>query len=160
MAIIVENGSIVTGANSYVSGTELTTFATARGVTLVSGTETLLIQAMDYIENLNFKGMKLRYDQGLQWPRTDVWIDGFFNTTNNIPIQLKNGLMQTAIAIDQGNGPLIDMPRRTTHERVGELEVTYSDGASSVVLNRQITNALQKLLTNGTGASSVVVGKA
>lgn len=154
MAIIVEDGSVVANANSYVSEAELTAFATARGVTLTTDEEVLLISAMDYIESLQYKGFKLTRDQYLQWPRSYVVVDGWGIDSDTIPQELKNGLMQCAIAIDQGNNPLQDAPRSTKREKVGELEVEYMDNASSVVINKKILTSLQKLLANGGGASS------
>ncbi len=157
MTIIVEDGSVVTGANSYVTTTELTNYATARGVSLSAGAETLLIQAMDYIESRNFIGIRWTRDQPLQWPRVDVFIDGYYQDVDDIPVQLKNGQMTVAMAIDAGNGPLIDLPKNTKREKVGELEVEYMDGANSIIVNRNINAQLYKILANG---GSIVVSKA
>lgn len=157
MAIVVEDGTIVTGANSYVSGAELTSFATARGVTLVSGTEELLIKAMDYIEALQYKGVKYTQAQALQWPRADVYVDSYYLAVTSIPTDLKNGLMHCAIAIDEGNDPLQDAPRATTKEKIGEIEVEYKAGAAATVINKKVKNALWKLLVAGGG--NMMVGK-
>ncbi len=159
MTVVVENGTGVVGATSYVSETTLAAFATARGITLVTDQTQLLLSAMDYIEQLYFKGMKMRYDQALQWPRGDVWIDGFYQNPSTLPSQLLNGLMQTAIAIDQGNSPLQDAPRATKLEKVGDLEVEYSVSSASRVVNAKILYTLQKVLVGG-GSSSMSVGKA
>lgn len=161
MTIIVEDGTIVSGANSYASEAELSAFAAARNITLSGDytTEQLLITAMDYIESLYYKGVKLTYDQPLQWPRADVYIDGYYNSVDNIPKELKNGLMQAAIAVDSGNNPLQVEPRKTVREKVGELEVEYATGASSVVIDTKILSFLSKLLDGGSGAGQVNVGK-
>lgn len=159
MAIIVEDGSIVTGANSYVSVADLTTFATARGVTLVDDEEMLLIKAMDYIEQLAYKGVKRTRDQGLQWPRVDVYIDGYYFDSDEIPQQLKDGLCHAAIAIDEGNDPLADEVRKTIREKVGDLEVEYAPGSVSAVYNKKILNVLNKLLEGG-GSGMIKVSKA
>ncbi len=152
MAIVVEDGTIVEGANSYVSTTELTAFASARSITLTAGAETLLIQAMDYIESLSYQGAKRNFtDQPLQWPRVNVYIDGWYNSVDHIPQQLKDGLCHVAIAIDEGNGPDADVPRFTRSERVGDLEVVYASGAPSTPINQKIHNSLWKLLSNSSG---------
>ncbi len=158
MTIIVEDGTIVTGANSYVSVAELEAYGDIRSVVFVQDTESLLIQAMDYIETLKYKGVKFTYDQGLQWPRADVYIDGYYNDVNNIPKELKNGLMQTAVAIDQGNGPQQTTPRKTVREKVGELEVQYAEGSSSVTIDPKINAYLYKLLAAGGPGSANTVG--
>lgn len=147
--ITVENGTIVTNANSYVTTTELNNYASDRNITISGDASELLIQAMDYIESLDFIGVKYTNDQSLQWPRTGVIIDGYDQDIDSIPQILKNGQMATAIAIDAGNGPLIDLPRNVKRKRVGELEVEYMDGSSSVVVSRTINAQLHKLLQSG-----------
>lgn len=147
--IIVEDGSIVTSANSYVTTTELSNYASDRNVTISGDASELLIQAMDYIESLDFIGIKYTNDQSLQWPRTDVIIDGYYQDLDYIPTQLKNGQMAAALAIDAGNGPLIDLPRSVKRQRVGELEVEYMDGSASTIVVRTINSQLRKLLRGG-----------
>lgn len=158
--IVVEDGSVVSGANSYVNEATLTAFATARGYTLVDDEEVLLIQAMDYIESLSYKGVKRTSTQPLQWPRVDVYIDGYYLNSDTIPQQLKDGLCQTAIAIDQGYGPQVDVPRTTTMERVGDLEVQYAPGGPTRTINVKIKSALWKLLEGGGGTGQITAGKA
>lgn len=148
--IIVEDGSQVAGANSYITESELVTYAADRGVTLSGDTSVLLIKAMDYIEGLSYKGIKTLYDQPLKWPRAYVQIDSWNVLENNeIPVQLKNGLAAVAIAIDQGSGPLQVQERSTLREKVDVLEVEYAVGSSSQSIDPNITNALKDLLANG-----------
>jgi len=156
MTIVVEDGTIVADANSYVSEAELSAFATARGITLVLDTEILLIRAMDFIEGLLYKGSKLTYAQLLQWPRSNVIIDGYYLTANTIPEQLKNGLIECAIAIDQGTDPLNDIVPNVRRKRADVLEIEYATGAKTVPVNRRILNALWKILFNGLNGSNVI----
>lgn len=159
MSLTIETGAIVANANSYISTTDFTTYATARGYTLVSGAETLLIQAMDYLENLYYIGTKYTEEQGLQWPRSDVYIDGYLFAFDDIPQQLINAQCQVAMAIDQGNGPLIDLPRKALRQKVGPIEVEYSTGSSSVIINRKIQIMLAKLLAAGNGGNNFLVSR-
>lgn len=149
MTIVVEDGTVVSNANSYVSEATLTAFATARNITLTGNTEKLLIQAMDYIDQLEYKGYKYLSTQSLQWPRVDVYIDGYYNNTSHIPQQLKDGLCHCAIAIDQGNDPLLDIERQTKQETVGDISVVYMDSSYPSTQNIKIYNALRKILRNG-----------
>lgn len=146
MAIVVEDGTVVANANSYVSEAELTTYATARGVTITGNTEQLLIKAMDYIEGLDFIGVKYSLDQALQWPRVNVVIDSYLQDITTIPTQLKNGLMETALAIDAGNEPLSNLEREQQSVKVGDISVTYSSGANATTVVRKISNALAKVV--------------
>lgn len=149
MTIIVEDGSIVSGANSYVSEAELTAYALARGVTLTAGTEQLLIEAMDYIEAQNFIGTKQTATQPLQWPRTDVYIDGYYVQSTIIPNDLKSAEMATAVAIDQGNGPQNVLSAAVKKEKVDVIEVEYQDGAMSGTIDPKINASLKKVVVSG-----------
>lgn len=161
MTIIVETGEITPNANSYVSEAELTAFLAARNITLSGDytTEQLLLIGMDYIESLSYKGAKLLYTQPLQWPRVDVIIDGYYNDIDNIPKELKNGLMQTAVAIDAGNNPQAVLVRKTIKEKVGDLEVQYSEGSNAAVIDPKIMSFLYKLLGAGGAGSANAVGR-
>jgi hypothetical protein len=113
---------------------------------------------MDYIESLGYKGVKLRYDQELQWPRADVYIDGYYNNVDTIPKELKNGLMQVAASVDAGNSPQKLSQRKTLSEKVGDLQVTYSHGSNSSVIDPKITSFLYKLLegSGGSGSANII----
>lgn len=147
--IIVEDGSRVSGANSYISEAELNTYATDRGITIAGTDAVLLIQAMDYIESLNFIGYKSTDTQELQWPRTGVYLDAYPVDSDEIPQLLKDGLAEVALAIDADNGPNEDIERKTVRERVGEIEVEYSSGAAANTIVRKINTKLYKLLQGG-----------
>ena len=156
MTLIVEDGSIVANANSYISITNFTTYATARTYTLVGSAEPLLIQAMDYLENLMFKGTKRTSTQALQWPRFDVYIDKYYFSSTSIPQQLIDAQCEIAIAIDMGNGPLTDIDVQTKREKVGPIEVEYASNAAPFVINRRINNKLRKLLEAGAMGGNVI----
>jgi hypothetical protein len=159
MAIVVEDGTIVSGANSYVSEADLEAFATARGITLTADPAILLIKAMDYIESLGYKGYKSSSTQELQWPRYGVYVDGYCIDSDVIPTALKNGLMQTAISIDEGYDPTATLTQAVKRERVDVIEVEYMDGSSASPIIKKINLSLSKLLS-GYGGSVVRVSKA
>jgi hypothetical protein len=141
MAIVVETGEIVDGANSYVSEADLTSFATARGVTLTGDEEALLIQAMDYIESLSYKGLKKTRDQDLQWPRSGVYIDSYYLDNDVIPEET--------------------LGRKTSREKVGDLEVEYASSSVTNSLDVKIKGFLWKLLnSSGMGSNVINVTKA
>ena len=149
--IIVEDGSIVAGANSYISEANLTTYATDRGITIVGTKADLLIQAMDYIEQQYFIGLKYTQDQPLQWPRAGVEIDEFPIAVTEIPTLLIEALAETALAIDAGNSPIADLERTKQQVTVGPVSVTYAEGGNSAVVVRKISNKLAKLITGSGG---------
>jgi len=160
MTIVVEDGSVVSGANSYVSEAELSAFATARGITLSGDEEELLIQAMDYIESLSYIGSKQTRDQSLQWPRVNVLIDGYYINSDVIPAELKNGLMQTALSIDAGISPQQTLGRAVKRKKVDGLEIEYMDAAVTNTIDVKIKGFLWKLLSvGGIGGNTINVFK-
>lgn len=133
MALIIEDGSIVAGANSYVSLAEARAYATARNKPLPTddtALEALLISAMDYLEaqRARFEGSKVSAEQELQYPREGVIIDGIELASNVIPSILKQAQIRLAMEANAG----VDlMPTRTggfvKKEVVGPIETEYSE---------------------------------
>jgi hypothetical protein len=153
--IIVENGTVVAGANSYVSEADLTAYAADRGVTLTTALDVLIIKAMDYIESLSFIGDKHKEAQPLQWPRDEVYIDRYYIERETIPKELKEGVYTAALAIDAELDPLRIIERATKREKVDVIEVEYMDSAASETIVRTISAALYKILRpGGHGGSS------
>lgn len=159
--IIVETGARVTGANSYISVANFQTYVSDRGLTITGTEEDLLIQAMDYLESLDYVGYRYTEDQTLEWPRADAvkkriyWYD-----VDEIPQELIDAQCEVALAIDAGNGPIDNVARATKREKVGELEVEYKDNSASTVVVRKINAKLQRLLAHKSSGISFVVGKA
>jgi len=153
--IIVENGTVVAGANSYVSEAGLLDYAASRGVNLTGATDVLIIKAMDYIESRPFIGDKHREAQPLQWPRDEVYIDRYYIERETIPKELKNGVYTAALAIDAELDPLRIVERATKREKADVIEVEYMDSAASETIVRTISAALYKILRpGGHGGSS------
>lgn len=161
MTLIVEDGSIVANANSYVTTDELNTYATARGVTIASGVrEQWLVMAMDYLEQLSFKGIKYTQGQSLQWPRVNVTIDTYLVDSDEIPALLQNAQMQLAMSFYAGYSPINVHERAIKSADVGSLRVEYMDNASTNNIDPKVTFFLNKLLDGGVGGNTIRVNKA
>lgn len=156
--IVVETGSIVSGANSYVTTTELATYADERGIDITNTSEDLLIKSMDYLEGLNFKGYKNTRSQSLQWPRWGVYVDGYPVDSNTIPTELKEAQMQLALSIDGGYDPLGIIEPKVTKEKVDVIEIEYNWTGAKKDIDPRINNKLKKLLDSGPGVFNVVKG--
>lgn len=115
MAVIVEDGTGVAGANSYVSAADCGTYATARGLTFTpDGTgDSALIRATTWLDAtyINYwPGVPtLGRSQDLQWPRYDVEnttevtdVDGNTIAKDEIPVEVIDALCEAAI-IEQAN---------------------------------------------------------
>lgn len=78
MAMILEDGTGVVGANGFVSLTELGFYADERNIDLSAFTDAqmngaIVVSSKDYIDtSFNFKGDKLNEDQGMQIPTDEV----------------------------------------------------------------------------------------
>jgi hypothetical protein len=147
--IVVETGAIIDGANSYVSEAEFATYLSDRSITLTGNAALRLIQAMDYLESLSYKGTKKTSGQPLQWPRYCVTIDGWYSESNTIPKELKKAQMAIAVSVDEGNDPLSPIERATKREQVGPISVEYADSASSSTIVKSIPASLWKLVSGG-----------
>jgi len=148
MAIIVEDGTVVAGANSYVTESALIAYALDRGIALNIEASQLLIRAMDWIEVQKYKGDQVTTDQVLQWPRANV-ADKIYSViySDVIPAQLKAQQMYVATGIDQGFDPA------GYHEQGIESEtnclgdkVTYLSGALDHYAPSTTANRFNELL--------------
>ena len=160
--IVVEDGTGTNAAaNSYVSEADLTTYAADRGITLTAATDVLLIKAMDYIESLSFIGTKYSKGQALQWPRSNVYIDGFYFVPTIIPPALQTGQIATALAINSDNSPLATVGRSTKREKVDVIEVEYMSSAAAQPIVKTINAAMRKILVSGgSGTTTFEVNRA
>lgn len=158
MAIVVEDGTVVSGANSYISEAELSTYATDRGVTISGTASELIYQAMDYIEAQPFKGIKGTQAQPLQWPRYGVYIDTYYVASDSIPQLLKDAVCEVCIGIDGGVNPLANEERMTISEKVDVISVTYDKNSRNYTYLKAAETKLKKLLSStGFGISAVAV---
>lgn len=138
--MIVEDGSGVTDANSYVTVAEYRAYATPRGVSLpVSDTEveTQLILATDYLEAQCWKGIAAYDGQGLALPRDEVYIGGSLIASDMIPNKIKFAQMQLAIQVNNGVDlmpTVVGGSASVVREKVGPLETEY---ASSLTVGTQ-----------------------
>lgn len=134
-SLVVEDGSIVANATSYVTLTEARAYASARGITLSatdSVVDILAIKAMDFLESLRdqYQGEKVDDSQELQFPRNDVYIDGILQDYESIPSLLKKAQCQLIVELHSG---VVLMPTRKTapkkKTKVGPLETEYFSGS-------------------------------
>ena len=147
MATIVETGSIIANANSYISDADFASYASDRGISVAGTAATLLLNAALYVETLPFLGDKKTREQSMQWPRYDVMLDGFLTPSDVIPQILKDLQCEVALAIDAGNDPLAQVSRAVKKEKVDVIEVEYADNSAPFTYNRKI-KALEKKLIN------------
>lgn len=137
ITIIVEDGTNVTGANSYIAVQEARDYAWIRGITLPADDDqvaAMLIRSMDYIESFrnDFKGLKTYNNQSLQWPRSHVEIDGQQFSPYEIPIELKRALSQAVVEVNAGGAFMQATTGQVVkREKVDVLETEYMTAAEA-----------------------------
>ena len=145
---------------SYGNATDLTSYATARGVTLSGDADVLLTLAFDYLDSLEFIGQKAEEDQTKEWPRKEAYVDGVELDDNVIPQDIIDSQYAIAIAIDQGNDPAGKITPAIKGETVDVISVEYQDGVSNRTFDPRVFLKLKKYLTAGAGSTNnISVGR-
>ncbi len=163
--MIVENGTGLTNADSYVTVAEADTYATARNWTDWNGTtaqkQAALISATAYIDaNYRFKGTLLTLTQSLAWPRVDV-TDGEGRTITGVPSKVKSATIE--LARQAHLGPLVPTPETAAVKRKRvkagsvetETEYAVNGGSTSDPRPSPMADRLLAGLLSPTGASSL-----
>ncbi len=163
MALIVEDGSIVDNATSYISLADARTYAAARGLTLPAddaAAEAALVRAVDYMEATYYgrwQGGIVAAEQPRAWPRFPVVVENMIISASTIPAQLKAAQVEAAVAIGSGVDPLPSgTTAAVTREKVGALETEYAAAAGNSAVPRVVAvERMLRALLNGGGALRV-----
>lgn len=130
--IILEDGSLVTGATSLVSRGEYISYAASVGTTIADsiGTDRQLVDAMRFINSLEpkFNGVRVERDQALCFPRQGLYYEGWSWGYTEIPEAAKIAQMEVALYINAGLDPYNPQQNKiVTSERVeGAVSVSYA----------------------------------
>lgn len=151
MALIVEDGTGLSDANSYVSVAYADAYFLARNVTSWASLtikEALLIQATDYMEAVyseSWKGAVLLDTQSLSFPR-------IIDDATVYPDRLLKAVCELALKAD--SGPLLeDTEQRTIEESVGSITVKYAEYANQKTQYSFVYNLVSPyLLSSGASA--------
>jgi hypothetical protein len=112
MALIVEDGSGKSDAQSYVSVTDADDYhANHSASTDWSGADTadkekalrLATQWLDATYHGRWKGVRFSADQALDWPRDSVELDGYVLSVSDLPQQLLDATCEMALK-ERGRG--------------------------------------------------------
>lgn len=140
MALIVEDGSIVEGANSYVSLDEADTYFETHPYYSANWSdlnddqkESFLIYATTTIENLfTWKGYASNLAQPLGWPRVSVYNKyGTPLTDNVIPNNLKMAQMELAVNAAAGDSFATSSSAGLDEVKIDVIELKFSSSSTS-----------------------------
>lgn len=150
MTLIVEDGTGLNNANSYISVADCGLYHDKMGNTLWTGSdsakEVALRRATQYIDNnYRFIGYIKEETQSLSWPRYGA-IDYDGRTFDDIvPQKIKDAVSELALSALSGNLETnLDSSNYIKRQRVGELEIEYKEGSPTY----KIYNLAQKIISD------------
>lgn len=136
MALVIETGLIIQGAESFATAAELVTYATNFGKVIPADEvtqESLLRRAALQMDAMPWKGKAVNRDQALAWPRAEVKRQGWVLRLDEIPPQIKAG--QMALATEIHADDLVAPETKTgavVSETVGPISTTFAVANKSV----------------------------
>lgn len=162
MSLIVEDGSIVAGANSYASVADADAYFADRANAAWAALTTpqkqaALIQAGDYLEATYataWKGDRVSADQPMSWPRVGVIAYGYELPADGVPETLQRANIE--LAVRASSGPLAkDEGQRVKRRKVDVLETEYSEYSSAQTTYTAVSRMLAAYLKSDPTASGI-----
>lgn len=149
--LIIEDGSIVVDANSFVTDEEFKAYANIEGSTVPAtqpDREALLIAAMKYIvaEECRYKGCRVSAEQELPFPRKLMVVNNFYIDSNVIHKNVKKAQMELALQAASSDLFLTGQTQDIASEKLGELQVDYFSGGSSALIRTDTADVFLKPL--------------
>ena len=166
MALIVEDGSIVANADSYISVADATTFInnylggeydedSAAFLGLSTTRKEQILRKACYYLNIKYrtrwKGYKRFYSQSLDWPRADVQDEDDYDVPEDtIPRRLQRAQVEICVRLAAGDELFEDRSRGglIQSETVDVISVSYFASAPAQTLFESLENCLKGLLKN------------
>lgn len=133
--LIIEDGSIVAGAESFVTAAEFTDYADKRGgeyPATEAEQEQLLRLAVDYLfrEERKMQGYRVSEDQDLMYPRSGVCRYGFTVASDEIPQELKNAQIEAALYQNENELLINSSGQNVKKGKLDVMEIEYVSGDS------------------------------
>lgn len=164
MALVVEDGTGKVDAESYISAADASAYHAARGsaawAALASDAvrEQLLRKGTEYMESAygeRWQGCRMTGTQALSWPRSGVVVHGYSVASDVVPQAVQRACAELALRAISGDlSP--DLSAQVKQETVGQISVTYADGARQQVKFQAVDGLLSGLLCGPASAIKVV----
>lgn len=163
MALIVESGSGMATAESYVSVAAATTRQAALGNTnwatlTTAEMEQALRRATTHMGQAfrgRWYGARVNSTQALDWPRHGVTIDGYAVLSTIVPTDIANACSD--LAFKAAGGDLApDLARAVVRRKVGPLETEYDRNSPQATRYRAIDLTLSPYLTGSSTMARLV----
>lgn len=149
MTLIVEDGTGVADANTYVSVADHITFCAQYGVTVDSGAAEINLRVgMDFLETLDYQGRKEFTTNELSFPRLYMCVKGQQLTDLQSLAKIQRVQNEFGLGAAQGVNPLAIKDRVIQSETFGAFSRTYASGMATTPTNPRLELYLQPLLRN------------
>lgn len=156
MALITEDGTGRSDAESYASVAEADAYQASRGRTLWSTIseaekEQALRRATDWMlteYRSRWQGQRRISTQALDWPRGWVVVDGFSVASDTVPAEVKRACIEMAFRAASGD-LLADQGAQVQSKTVGPISVTYAPGARQSTKYALVDGMVRALLSSG-----------
>jgi len=165
MALVVEDGSIVANANSYVTRSDFIAWSLRRGYTVADDVlaDNKLVIAFDFINGIesSLAGLLSVREQTGAYPRTDLVLQTYSWLSTEIPTQAKD--YQMSLALDQVNGIDIFNPPQSDSVAVrrsrveGAVEEEYAVSDSSAFVYQSLSNRLRQILQRSRAGYGIII---
>lgn len=154
MALIIETGAVVPGANSYVSVAEADSYLAysaqrvAWAALATPDKEAALVQAARALNTaVIWKGTPVELTQALAWPRNGVYVGSELLPSDTIPGQVKTSQMELAALMMQGDRTADPDSAGIASMSLGKgaLAVTFDKSTAPTILGPVIPSLLRDL---------------
>lgn len=164
MALIIEDGSVVALADSYVTKVEFYDYAHKRGLVYSTSTEEEIEQnlrkAFDYLIQKyrhQWSGFRKSADQVADWPREFVYLEPFIlgGTSTNpflvsntiVPTEVKSAQIELAIKA-QTDDLMADLDQQEKEVQIGSLRVVNDTNSPQAKRYSKVDAMLRPYLKN------------
>ncbi|RZL39231.1 MAG: hypothetical protein EOP35_04130 [Rubrivivax sp.] len=158
MAITTEDGTGLANAETYASVATADTYHAARNGTSwaalsTAAKEAALRLATEWLGQRylgRWQGVRVKTTQALEWPRSDVCVDGIGLVYSTLPVQLVRATCELALK-SLTTTLTADETAQVTSEQVGPIAVTYAAGARQQTRFAAVEALIRPLLKAGGG---------
>lgn len=175
MALIIEDGSGVTGANSFVDSVYADAYFLARSIPAwtgdVSTKEAAIVRSGQYLNGLNWLGSRVNFRAFMCWPRYAVPVAdfiamadmhgvegwGMYWPSNEVPDVIKYAQCEAALRYLVGTDMLPDLARGglVLNEKVDVLSNTYASFAPAGTTFQSVMALLRPFLKSSNSVEMV-----
>lgn len=167
MTLIVEDGSGMATAESYISVADADTYIAAyKGADSTwdgateGAKEIAARQATQYLDGAyHYQGVPETSTQALEWPRSYAYDERGY-AYDGLPTKLVNATAEVMFLIVTGETITENVSKtaQTKREKVGDIEVEYVDGATLQPAYPAVNRLLSDLLSHGGSNNRMVRG--